>query len=62
MMRAKKRAIESAPLQQLGLAEGDLAPGLQLVGVEEPPARRAGSRVGSVGELVQRLREEARVL
>lgn len=62
MMRAKKRPIESAPLEGLGLAPHDVAPALAVIGVEEPPTRAAGTRVGSVEELVRRLREEARVL
>ncbi|EFJ43140.1 hypothetical protein VOLCADRAFT_96652 [Volvox carteri f. nagariensis] len=62
MMRAKKRPIESATLEQLGLSAADVAPQLRTVVVEEPPRRKAGSRVADVGELVRRLREEARVL
>ncbi|KAG2438424.1 hypothetical protein HYH02_010879 [Chlamydomonas schloesseri] len=62
MMRAKKRPIESAPLESLGLSPADVAPALALLRVEEPPARAAGTRVGGVEELVRRLREEARVL
>ncbi|KXZ53438.1 hypothetical protein GPECTOR_7g1336 [Gonium pectorale] len=62
MMRAKKRPIEAVPADSLGLGPGELEPQLAVLRVEEPPARRAGSRVGSVGELVRRLREEARVL
>ncbi|GLC68145.1 hypothetical protein PLESTF_000653300 [Pleodorina starrii] len=62
MMRAKKRPIESASLEQFGLAAADVAPQLTTLSVEEPPGRQAGTRVGSAVELVRRLREEARVL
>jgi electron transfer flavoprotein beta subunit len=62
MMKAKKRPIEAVALKELGLSPEDVAPGLALLGVEPPPPRKPGVRVGSVQELVQRLREEARVL
>ncbi|PNH09559.1 Electron transfer flavoprotein subunit beta, mitochondrial [Tetrabaena socialis] len=62
MMRAKKRGIESATLEQLGLSAADVEPQLLQLRVDEPPTRAAGTRVGSVADLVRRLREEAKVL
>ena len=45
--------------QELGV---DPAPRLQTLCVEEPPKRKAGVVLGSAAELVQRLREEAKVI
>ncbi len=46
-------------LQELGV---DVAPRLQTVKVEEPPKRKGGIIVKSVEELVDKLRNEAKVL
>ena len=40
----------------------DPAPRLKTVKVAEPPRRQAGVKVGSVAELVQKLRTEAKVI
>ena len=45
--------------QELGV---DISPRLETVRVEEPPKRKGGIMVQSVQELVDKLRNEAKVL
>ena len=59
IMKARKKPIETIRPDALGI---DPAPRLTLVGVAEPPRRQAGKKVGSVAELVQKLRQEAKVI
>ncbi|MDR3411672.1 MAG: electron transfer flavoprotein subunit beta/FixA family protein [Formivibrio sp.] len=59
LMQAKKKPIETLAAATLGV---DAAPRLKVLRVSEPPARKAGIRVGSVAELVQKLKDEAGVL
>jgi electron transfer flavoprotein beta subunit len=59
IMKAKKKPIEETTAADLGV---DTAPRLTVVKVGEPPARRAGVKVASVAELVDRLKNEAGVL
>ena len=59
IMKARKKPIENIKPADLGV---DPAPRLTLVGVAEPPRRQAGARVGSVAELVAKLRTEAKVI
>ena len=59
IMKARKKPIETIKPADLGV---DPAPRLRLVQVAEPPRRRAGVKVGSVAELVQKLRTEAKVI
>ena len=59
IMKAKRKPIEEMTAADLGV---DTSPRLTVVRVSEPPARRAGVKVASVGELVDRLRNEAGVL
>ncbi|CAE7031719.1 etfB [Symbiodinium microadriaticum] len=40
----------------------DMAPRLKVVKVEEPPARAGGVKVSSVEELIDKLKNEAKVL
>ncbi|MGA0236646.1 MAG: electron transfer flavoprotein subunit beta/FixA family protein, partial [Alphaproteobacteria bacterium] len=40
----------------------DVAPRLSTVSVSEPPARAAGVLVGSVGELIDKLKNDAKVV
>ena len=59
IMKAKKKPIESLTPGELGV---DVAPRLKMLKVEEP-AKRAGRRQGgSVAELVDKLRSEAKVI
>jgi len=59
IMKAKKKPIESATTEELGV---DTTPRLKQVKVEEPPARKAGVKVSSVAELVDKLKNEAKVI
>ncbi len=59
IMKARKKPIETLKPADLGV---DPAPRLSVIKVAEPPRRQAGVRVGSVAELVARLRTEAKVI
>ncbi len=59
IMKAKKKPIETIPVADLGV---DVAPRLKTLKVSEPPKRSAGIKVESVAELVDKLRNEAKVI
>lgn len=59
LMMAKKKPIETINAAELGV---DISPRLTQVAVSDPPTRKAGIKVGSVHELVEKLRVEAGVL
>jgi len=59
IMKARKKPIENLKPADLGV---DPAPRLTTLKVEEPPKRQAGVKVGSVTELVAKLRTEAKVI
>jgi electron transfer flavoprotein beta subunit len=59
IMKAKKKPIDVLSPDELGV---DIAPRLKLLKVEEPPRRQSGVKVASVAELVQKLRQEAKVI
>ncbi|GAB3248343.1 electron transfer flavoprotein subunit beta/FixA family protein [Chitinimonas naiadis] len=59
IMAAKKKPLDKTSPADLGV---DPAPRLTLVKVSEPPVRKAGIKVGSVGELVAKLKNEAKVI
>ena len=59
IMKAKKKPIEQLSAFDLGV---DIAPKIQQLKVEEPPKRKAGIMVSSVAELVQKLKNEAKVI
>lgn len=59
IMKAKKKPIETIPAADLGV---DLTPRLSVLKVSEPAARQAGVKVGSVAELVDKLKNEAKVI
>ena len=59
IMKAKKKPIEQMNASDLGV---DTAPKIQQIKVEEPPKRKAGIKVSSVAELVQKLKNEAKVI
>jgi electron transfer flavoprotein beta subunit len=59
IMKAKKKPIEAISPDALGV---DPAPRLKLLKVEEPPRRQGGGKVKSVEELVDKLKNEARVI
>ncbi len=59
IMKAKKKPIEEINASDLGV---DVSPRLQQLKVEEPPKRKAGIKVANVAELVQKLKNEAKVI
>jgi electron transfer flavoprotein beta subunit len=59
IMKAKKKPIEEINASDLGI---DIKPRIEQVKVEEPPKRKAGIKVASVEELVQKLKNEAKVI
>jgi electron transfer flavoprotein beta subunit len=59
IMKARKKPIETMKPADLGV---DPAPRLTTLKVTEPPKRQAGMKVGSVAELVDKLRNEAKVI
>ena len=59
IMKAKKKPLETIPVADTGV---DVADRLHTVEVVEPPKREAGVMVKSVAELVEKLRDEAKVL
>ena len=59
IMKAKKKSIEQIIAKDLGV---DIAHRLQQLKVEEPPKRKGGIKVTSVAELVDKLKNEAKVI
>jgi electron transfer flavoprotein beta subunit len=59
IMKAKKKPLEIVPVADTGV---DVSSGLSVVEVNEPPKREAGIIVKSVAELVEKLRNEAKVI
>ena len=59
IMKAKKKPIDEKTPDDFGV---DIAPRLTVVSTAEPAARQAGIKVGSVSELVDKLKNEAGVL
>ena len=59
IMKAKKKPIEQINASDLGV---DTSPRIEQIKVEEPPKRKAGIKVKSVAELVQKLKNEAKVI
>ena len=59
IMKAKKKPIDQIAVDELGV---DVAPRLETLKVEDPPARAGGRKVASVEELVDKLKNEAGVI
>jgi len=59
LMKAKKKKMEVIDVTTLGL---DLTPRLEILKVEDPPARAGGKKVESVDDLIDKLKNEAKVL
>ena len=57
--KSEKKPIEQLNISDLGV---DAVPKVELLKVEEPPQRKAGIKVASVAELVQKLKNEAKVI
>ena len=58
-MKAKKKPLDEKSPADLGV---DVSPRLKVVNTTEPPKREAGKIVGSVSELVDKLKNEAGVI
>ena len=56
IMKAKKKPLDVKKPEDLGV---DIAPRLKVLGTAEPTKRQAGVKVGSVAELVAKLKTEA---
>ncbi|WP_096701403.1 electron transfer flavoprotein subunit beta/FixA family protein [Magnetospirillum sp. 15-1] len=59
IMKAKKKPIDTVSPADLGV---DVAPRLVTLKVEEPPKRKAGIKVPDVAALVDKLKNEAKVI
>ena len=58
-MKAKKKPIQDLNIEDL---EVDTAPRINFLKVEEPPKREKGVMVNSIEELVNKLKNEAKVI
>ncbi len=59
IMKAKRKTIESLGIEELGV---DITPRLEILAVNPPAGRKAGVIVSSVAELVDKLKNEAKVI
>ncbi|HEY4981345.1 MAG TPA: electron transfer flavoprotein subunit beta/FixA family protein [Pseudolabrys sp.] len=59
IMKAKKKPIDDKTPDAYGV---DIKPRLQVLKTTEPPGRKSGVKVGSVAELVGKLKDEAGIL
>lgn len=59
IMKAKKKPLEETTPEALGV---DITPRLNIVKVEDPPVRQGGIKVASVDELLDKLKNEAKVI
>ena len=59
IMKAKKKPLEQLDASQLGI---DTKSRIEIMKVEEPPKRKAGIKVSNVAELIQKLKNEAKVI
>lgn len=59
IMKAKKKPLDTVKPEDLGV---DVAPRIKTIKVEEPPKRSAGVMVADVKTLVEKLKNEAKVI
>jgi electron transfer flavoprotein beta subunit len=59
IMKAKKKALDVLTPEELGV---DLAPTVEVLSVEPPAERKGGIKVESVEELIDKLKNEAKVI
>merc|ERR1719512_572261 len=59
LMKAKKKKMDVMDATSMGV---DIEPRLQVVKVEDPPTRAGGVKVDSVDDLIDKLKNEAKVL
>jgi electron transfer flavoprotein beta subunit len=59
IMKAKKKPLDTLPVAGMGI---DVAPRLKTLKVSEPPKRAGGIKVADVAALVEKLKNEAKVI
>ena len=59
IMKAKKKPLDVLTPQELGI---EISEHVELISVEPPPDRQAGIKVNDVDELIDKLRNEAKVI
>ena len=59
IVKAKKKPLDIVPIASLSI---DATPGLEVLSLELPPAKKAGIKVQSVAELVEKLHKDAKVI
>jgi len=59
IMKAKRKPLEIRPLSDLGI---DTKPRTQVLAVESPPERSGGIKVADVDALIEKLKNEAKVI
>ena len=59
IMKAKKKPLDQMSATDLGV---DTKPRIEHIKIEEPPKRKAGIKVANVAELVNKLKNEAKVI
>ena len=59
IMKAKKKPLDQISATDLGV---DTKPRIEHIKIEEPPKRKAGIKVSNVAELVNKLKNEAKVI
>ena len=59
IMKAKKKQLDEKTAAEYGV---DMTPRLSILKTKEPQGRKAGVKVGSVAELIEKLKDEAGVL
>ena len=59
IMKAKKKPVDDKTIEEIGV---DITPRLKTVKVEEPPKRQGGIIVESVDQLIEKLKNEAKVI
>ena len=62
MITLNSGTITSSSMVDLPNVYVDITPKIQQIKVEEPPKRKAGIKVSNVAELVQKLKNEAKVI
>ena len=58
-MKAKKKELSILPIADLGV---DVTPRTELLSVEAPPSRAAGVILETVDDLIDKLKNEAKVI
>lgn len=59
ILKAKKKPLKEVPVDSLGI---DISPRTEFVRMAEPPSRKAGIKVPDVATLIDKLKNEAKVI